>query len=381
MGDRVAAHVTRIAIVVNEAKFFVSHRLVLAKAARDAGYEVVVITPGGDGQAEILAAGFEWHELRMSRGGRSPLRELHAVWQLYRLYRRLRPDLVHHVAMKPIVYGTLVARLAGVPAVVNAVSGMGYMFTGGSRLRAAFGALLYRVALRHPGLTLILQNSDDLATFRRWLPGVDIVLVPGSGVDIERFHPPRLPPADPCVLFTGRMLRHKGVGELIAAAARVRARCPAARFVLVGRADPDNPSAIPVADLERAAEAGDIEWLGERKDIDALLRTASVFCLPSYREGLSKSLLEAAATGVALVTTDAPGCREVVQHERNGLLVPVGDAQALADAVLRLLGDAPLRARLGAAARADATAHYAESAIIDAQLAIYRRRGARVPGR
>jgi glycosyltransferase involved in cell wall biosynthesis len=374
MGDRVAAHVTRIAMVVNEAKFFVSHRLVLAKAARDAGYDVVVITPGGDGQEAIRAEGFEWHELRMSRSGREPLRELAVVWQLFRLYVRLRPALVHHVTIKPIVYGTIAARFARVPAVVNAVSGMGYMFTGGSRLRAAFGSLLYRLALRHRNLTLILQNSDDLAVFRNWVPNADVVLVPGSGVDIERFRPSAMPPVDPCVLFTGRMLRHKGVAELIAAAALVRARCPGVRFVLVGRADPGNPSAIPVAELERAAAAGDIEWLGERKDVDVLLRTATVFCFPSYREGLSKSLLEAAASGVALVTTDAPGCREVVQHERNGLLVPVGDAHALADAVLRLLQDAPLRARLGAAARADATAHYAESVIIAAQLVVYRRR-------
>ncbi len=365
---------TRIAIVVNEAKFFVSHRLVLAQAARDAGYDVVVITPGGEGEDEILAAGFEWHRLRMTRSGTNPLAELRVIAQLYGLYRRLRPDLIHHVAMKPVVYGTPLARWLGIGAVVNAIPGMGYMFTGTRSLRSAFGQILYRACVHHPNMTLIVQNRDDDRTIARWLPHAERVLVEGSGVDMSDFAPAVLKPTDTIVMQTGRMLRDKGVLEFIAAAARVRQRHPGVRCVLVGNLDADNPSSIDEAALRRACDAGIVEWWGYRRDIPALLREASIFCLPSYREGLPKALIEAAAAGLALVTTDTTGCRAVVTHEHNGLLVPVMDADALAAAICRLLDDAPLRTRLGAAARTDAVARFSLPNVLAAQLGIYARR-------
>lgn len=366
---------SRIIYVVSPSEFFVSHRLPLAEAARRKGFEVTVVTPDGRGVPEIQAAGFEWVKLPIDRGGMNPLNELRTLVFLWRLYKKLQPSIVHHVTVKPVLYGTLAARLAGVPKVVNAISGMGYLFTGGRHLRRTLGTLLYRICLRHPSLRVIVQNREDLELFRAARLAHDdaLVLIPGSGVDLNRFRPAgdREKGAAPLVLQTCRMLADKGVREFIDAARRLRPEFPAVRFVLVGAPDPGNPTAVNVRELEAAAAEGIIEWWGHRSDIPEILSQATIYCLPSYREGLPKSLIEAAAAGLPLVTTDTSGCREVVRHEENGLLVPVADSVALAAALRRLLNDAALRQRLGAAARRDAEARFGLHHILEAQLDLY----------
>lgn len=367
----------RLIYVVSPSQFFVSHRLVLAEAARDRGFDVSVVTPDGPGVPEIHAAGFEWIELPVDRGGMNPLRELRTLHFLWRLYRERKPAIVHHVTIKPVLYGTLAARLAGVPRVIDAISGMGFLFTGGRRLLGRFAISLYRLCLRHPDLRVIVQNSEDLALFNkeRMAPAGTLVLIPGSGVDIAQFRPRRADgkaDCSPMVVQTCRMLADKGVREFISAARCLRPEFPDARFVLVGAPDPGNPSAIDPAELEQAAAEGAIEWWGHRTDIPDILAQAAIYCLPSYREGLPKSLIEAAAAGLPLVTTDSSGCREVVRHEQNGLLVPVGDVEALATALSRLLRDSALRLRLGNAARQDAIERFALNHILEAQLELYR---------
>ncbi len=364
----------RIIYVVNPPIFFVSHRMVLAQAARAEGYDVSVVTPEGEGVAAICAAGFDWHPMRFDPGGMSLVRDLGTVRDLLRIFRALKPAIVHNVTIKPVLYGTLAARLAGVKLVINAISGLGYLFTGSRMLRRFLGIALYRLLMRHPNMRVIVQNSEDLALFRRYrlTDEKNLCLIRGSGVDVSAFAnaaPSRQPPV---ILQVSRMVGDKGVREFIAAAGIVHATHPAARFLLAGPLYPGNPSALSQAELRQAEQDGHVTWLGPRDDIPALLQQASIFCLASYREGLPKALLEAGACGLPLVTTDSSGCREVVQDGVNGLLVPVADAQALADAILRLLADPAAARALGARARQIVERDFSLGPVIAAQLALYR---------
>ena len=363
----------RIVFVVNQAAFFVSHRLALAARARAAGFDVVVATPDGAGVETIKAEGFSWYPFFYDAGGMNPLRDVQTFRNLVGLFDRLRPKIVHNVTLKPVLYGTLAARLTGVPRVVNAVSGLGYLFTADRHFRQWLGMTLYRVFMRHPDMRVILQNREDLEFFKRHhlAPADTVRLVRGSGVDTSVFRPQSRNSDVPIIMQTSRMLADKGVREFIAAAREIRMRWPDARFLLVGPLFPGNPSAIPESELNQAQREGLIEWLGYREDIPELLGHASVFCLPSYREGLPKSLLEAAACGLPLITTDTSGCREVVTDGENGLLVPVASSRALAQAIERLLADPPLGARLGARARERVEQEFALDLIVDQQIALY----------
>ena len=364
----------RIVFVVTSPSFFVSHRLPLARSARAAGYDVVVATSEGDGVDTIRAAGFQWHPISYDAGGFNPLQDFRTCRSLVRLFGKLRPDIVHNVTVKPVLYGTLAARLTRVPRVVNAISGLGYLFTGDRHILRWFGMVMYRLLMRHPDMRVILQNQEDLTFFTRHglAPKETMRLVRGSGVDTSAFSPRRREESAPIVLQTSRMLADKGVREFIAAAREVKKRWPSARFLLVGPLFPGNPSALSKEELEAAEREGAIEWLGYRSDIADLLANTTIFCLPSYREGLPKSVLEAAACALPIVTTDTSGCREVVTDGENGLLVPVADAPALARAIERLLGDPALASRLGQRARERVEREFALDFVIDQQIALYR---------
>ena len=363
----------RIVFVAAPPGFFVSHRLPLAMRARAEGYDVVVATPEGEGVEAISAAGFEWYPIAYDAGGMNPIRDLLTLGSLLRLFRKLRPKIVHNVTVKPVLYGTLAARLTRVPRVVNAISGLGFLFTGERRVRRWLGMVMYRLLMRHPDMRVILQNQDDLAFFthHRLAPAGTIRLVRGSGVDISAFRPCSDEDRAPVILQTSRMLGDKGVREFIAAARAVRKRRPLARFLLAGPLYPGNPSALSEEELKAAVREGAIEWLGYRSDIPDLLANATIYCLPSYREGLPKSLLEAAACALPLVTTDTSGCREVVTDGENGLLVPVADTEALARAIETLLDDPALARRLGQRARERVEREFALDLIIDQQIALY----------
>jgi glycosyltransferase involved in cell wall biosynthesis len=293
------------------------------------------------------------------------------------LYRRLRPDLVHHVTIKPVLYGGVAARLAKVPAVVFAVPGLGHVFvqTGvrASVLRNVVKRV-YRFVFAHPRAKVIFQNPDDQALMERaqLVNAADSVLIRGSGVDMNVFTPRPEPPGVPVVVLAARMLWAKGVGEFVDAARQLREQKIEARFVLAGDSDPGNPSAVPVWQLEQWHDSGAVEWWGACDDMPRVLADAHIVCLPSYREGLPKVLIEAAASGRPIVTTDVPGCREVVRHEENGLLVPARNAAALAAALRRLILSPVLRQFLGQRGREIAVAEFGLEKVIEQTLSIYK---------
>lgn len=370
----------RLLFVVAEDFYFLSHRLHLARACRDAGAEVHVATTVGGGGSAIEAEGFLLHPVIFDRRGMNPLREVGAIHSLAKVMQAVQPDLVHLVALKPILYGVLAARLARVPRVVAAVAGMGYVFTGDGIKRAALRQLVtlwYRLFLRgRSDVSAIVQNPDDrhdLITLGL-LNQDQIFVVPGSGVDTVRFAPLSPPPSLPLrVLTHSRMLWDKGIGELVRAAKLLASRGIVAEILLAGEPDPMNPAAIPEDTLRLWDGVAGVRWLGRRTDIPELLASVHIACLPSYREGLPLSLIEAASSGLPLVATDVPGCREICRHEENGLLVPARDETALADALQRLASDAELRVRMGKKSRELAETVFSKEAVVGGSFAVYRR--------
>ncbi len=365
----------RLLMVVNEAAFFLSHRLPVAQAARAAGYEVHLATRAGAAVRDIQALGFAHHVLPLSRSGRNPLAELRLLWALWRLMRRLRPDIVHAVTIKPVLYGGLAARLGGAPAFVAAVSGLGHVFVEDGRrtfLRRAVTAL-YRRALGHRHSRVIFQNPVDQATLTTVgaLRPDQAVLIPGSGVDLAQFHEAPELPGPVIIVCVSRMLAEKGIAEFVAAARQLRAQRPQVHCWLAGAPDPGNPSAIREAQLRDWDRAGWVRWLGQCDDVAALYHQAHIAVLASYREGLPRSLVEAAACGRAIVTTDVPGCRDAVQAGVTGVLVPARDSDALARALLALVDDPARRQAMGRAGRRLAEQRFGIDGVVARHLALY----------
>lgn len=374
----------RLLLVVNEGFFLLSHRREVMRAARTAGFELHVAAPPHHAWApddfdldQLTAEGAIVHPFPMSRRGLNPLTDAATFLALLRLYRRVKPDVVHHVTIKPNLYGGIAARLAGVPAVVFAVPGLGEVFSGNRALlrllRPAIGRAL-ALAFAHPNARVIVQNEEDRGQLvgRRMVPAGRIVLIRGSGVDTRAFVPTPAPQGVPIVVMAARLIWDKGVAQFVEAARALRASGINARFALVGGSHPSNPRAVPEADLLAWEKEGVVEWWRFRKDMGAVLASASVVCLPStYGEGVPKVLLEAAASGRPTITTDTPGCRDAVVDGRTGLLVAPGDAGALAGALRRLLTDAPLRAAMGVAARERAVAEFDEGEVAARTLAVY----------
>jgi glycosyltransferase involved in cell wall biosynthesis len=363
----------RLLFVVSEDWYFVSHRLALGAAACEAGLEVIVATRVSRHRERIEQCGIRVVPFDLDRGGINPFRDAQTLLRLIRLYREEAPDIVHHVALKPVVYGTLAARRAGVPAVVNAIAGLGSVFTSESAVGGLFATLVRRAlrsALRTT--TVIVQNPDDAQALG--IADIDALeFVRGSGVDCRLYAPCAPASSPPVVMLPARMIADKGVQEFVDAAGVLRQQGRDARFVLVGAPDPCNRRSIPLSTLERWQQSACVEWWGHREDMPATLAQATIVCLPSYREGLPKALIEAAAAGRPIVTTDVPGCREVVRDGFNGLLVPARNATALAAALGRLL-DEPNTCRLmGARSRRIAREEFDLSLVIASTLAIYRK--------
>lgn len=364
-----------LAFVVNNPDFLVSHRLVLVRGALKAGYRVSVIAPPGDGHAVLRAEGCETHQWRLQRTGQKPHREAISLAHLVALYAHLKPDLTHHVTVKAMLYGAIAARTTGVRATVNAVSGLGYVFLSSGLAATARKTALkaaYRFALTALNSAVILQNDDDEASLRSLgvLDGARVVKIRGSGVDLAKYPPtpePTAPP--PLVVMPARLLVDKGVREFVEAARNLKGQ---ARFALVGGFDEGNPAGIPISEVEAWVREGVIESWGHRRDMPAVLQQANIVCLPSYREGMPKALLEAAATGRAIVTTDVPGCRDAVANGQIGVLVPVKDTKALTTALRRLLVTPAERTRLASVAAKFATANFSEISVLEKHLELYR---------
>jgi glycosyltransferase involved in cell wall biosynthesis len=368
----------KLIYLVTEDWYFWSHRLPMARAAQCAGFDVAVATRVAEHGERIRAEGFALHPLRWRRREIGPWASLRAVGEIYRLYSRERPLLVHHVALKPAVLGSVAALLAGIPAVVNAVTGVGFVASSPSLrarlLRRPMDFALARL-LERPNSRVIVQNEDDRTLLLALRAGADerIVVIRGSGVDTAHFQATPEPLAPPVVAgYAGRMLADKGVAVLVEAQQSLRRRGSDLRLLLAGTPDPENPSSIDPATLAAWQARPGVTWLGAVDDIRTLWSAAHIAVLASRREGLPKSLLEAAAMGRPLIATDVPGCREIARDGVNALLVPPDDPGALAAALERLADDAELRRRFGAASRALVESELAADAVGAATVACYR---------
>ena len=367
----------KILFVVNEARFFLSHRLPLGLEAQARGYEVVVVTAPGTSEEQLAQYGFRHIAVPMSRSGFVLRQELATYRAMKRTYLAEQPDLVHHVTIKPVIYGSFAARATGVKAVVNAVPGMGFVFSRrgmrASILRSLVN-LLYRLAFSHPNMRVIFQNSEDLRGFlgHAIVRREHTVLIRGSGVDMDEFRPSAEPDGPMTFILLARMLRDKGVFEFARASAIARQQHPDWRFQLAGGVDPGNPTSLSEAELCGLESQYSVEWLGHCEGVVELLQNAHVVCLPTYyREGVPKTLLEAAAAGRPMIVSDIAGCREVVTDGVTGLLVPTREVEALAQAMLRMGEDEVLRARCGRAAREKAEAVFSVDDVVEHTFRVY----------
>ncbi len=374
-----------LAFVVNTDAFFLSHRLPIAVAVRRSGFEVTVIAEETGSGREIQRNGLRFVPFSFARSRLNPLAEAATVLRLERLYRHLRPDLLHHVTIKPVIYGSIAARTVPGTPIVNALSGLGWTFSRNRRagLLSLFVRPLFRAALRRPRTRTIFQNPDDRERFLSMgmVVAERAIVIRGSGVDCSRFLPHPEPDGAPIVMLASRMLWDKGVKEFVEAASIVRLQEPNVRFILVGDTDDGNPTAVPLSKLERWRESEEIEWWGHRSDMPVVMAMAAIVVLPSFHEGLPKVLLEAAACARPIVASDVAGCREIVRHGENGLLVPAGDSTLLAEAVLTLIRSPDRRAEFGRVGRERAVSEFAVETVVERTLAVYRSLlGSRWPG-
>jgi len=366
----------KLLIVVNVDWFFLSHRLPIAQAARDASYDVHVATSLTLAPAEIEQHGFTLHGLDIDRRSASVWQALKLLMGLRQLMVELAPDVVHLVTIKPVLLGGLAARMARVPRVIAAISGLGFVFTArGLRAsaRRVVVSTLYRLALVHPGVHVVFQNADDQALLQRYagIRNDQVVRIRGSGVDLGAWSVRPMPEGAPLILMPSRLLLDKGVVEFVEAARRLRGYRHA-RFVLVGDIDAGNPTSLSHQQIQGWVAEGIVEWWGHRRDMAEVLAQAHMVVLPSYREGLPKALIEAAACGRAVVTTDVPGCRDAIDPDRTGLLVEVRNPEALAQAI-RILLDDPYRLRtMGEAGRRWAEQVFDLREVVSRHLAMYR---------
>ena len=368
----------KLFIVVNVDWFFLSHRLPIALEAKKRGYDVTVLSIEEEHKGnEIRSYGLKFIPLPASRGGHNIFSEVTLLKYLIQIYKREKPDIVHHVAIKPVIYGTLAARWTGVPKIVNAISGFGSAFISRKHgsLRTALIRRIYKYSLNHPEINIIVQNMDDyqfVSAFNK-IRKEQIFLIKGSGVDLDQFSYAKPENHTPLtVLLAARMLYDKGIEEFVNAARRILSENKnIAEFILAGKLDAENKSGIPEKTLLEWNREGSIKWIGHQEDMIPLYKRADIVVLPSYREGLPKTLIEASAIGRPIVTTDVPGCREVVKNGENGWLVEKGNVDELKNAISKLLGDKQMRETMGLKAREIAEREFSIQNVIRQTFAIY----------
>lgn len=368
----------KLLFVVNDPAFFLSHRLPLALSAREEGFNVQIATMGGKHAEKIEEMGFVHHVLPLSRSGRNPINELITFFSVWRLFRQLRPDLVHLVTIKPVLYGGIAARMLKVPGVISAISGLGFLFVKRSSLRVSLlrnvALFLYRLSLNHPNQRIIFQNPTDknLLVKAGGVQEDKIRLIRGSGVDLKDY-PMIIDSASvPIVVMASRLLKDKGVHEFVEAARILTSKNIKARFQLIGEPDLGNPESVSYRSIQLWKEEGIVECLGYCSNIPELFSKAHIVTLPSYYgEGLPKVLIEAAASGCATITTDMPGCRDAIEPDITGLLVPARNVEALAQAIERLIKDSELRNQMATAGRDLAEREFGIEKVVEAHMQIY----------
>lgn len=369
----------KVLLFANTGWYLYNFRRSLASCLVAQGFEVVLVSPPDAYGERLREMGFRWIPVTMDRRSLKPLREVVVLARLAKIYRAERPDVVHHFTLKCVVWGGIAAWLAGIPLVVSAITGLGYLFSSSSvkaRLLRRGLVLALRRLFARPNSVVVVQNPDDAAELAK----VDVIepsrirLIRSSGVDTARFRPPERPDrtGETVVLMACRLLWAKGVGEFVEVARRLRREGHPVRFRLAGTSDFGNPEAVPAAQLEQWAAEGYVEILGHVEDMPSEMARADIVALPSYYgEGVPRCLVEAAASGKPLVATDVAGCREIVLDSETGLLVPPRDVEALCEAIRRLRDDCSLRQRLGAAARAFVVAEFDETQVVARTIDLY----------
>lgn len=368
----------KLLFVINNLEFLISHRLPIAVEALRQGCEVHMAAPDCSSVEEMRNMGFVVHPIPLQRSSLLPTNELKTFLHIAKLIRKVQPDILHAVTIKPVIYGGLLARMLRVPALVCAISGLGYTFLAkGFRasLRRQLAIFAYRLAFGHSNARVIFQNQSDIDLFlkHKTLKKDQVTLIKGSGVDTTLFLPTQEPPESvPVCLVPSRLLVDKGIHEFYQAARALKNKGVSARFVLAGDCDPGNPASLTESEVQRWVDEGTLEWWGFQKDMANVFSQSHIICLPSYREGLSKALIEAAACARPIVTTDAPGCRDVVTHLKNGLLVNVQNSRSLAQALETLIKDKALREKMGKEGRKKALEEFDIQLVVRSTLNLYR---------
>ena len=365
----------RVLFLVTEDWYFCSHRLPIARALKQAGYDVAIACRVDRHGAAIEAEGFHLFPLALSRRSLNPFHLIGAVGRIRKVVRDFWPDVIHNVALKPAILGSLAARLERLPACINAIAGLGFVFSSPSikaRLLRPILTLILRLALKDSHV--IVQNDSDghTLTTRAIVAPERVAVIRGSGVDLSKFHPSPEPDGPVRAAMVSRMIAEKGVRDVIAAARLLRSRGINLRITLAGQPDLENPSAIPPGDLEAWAREGIVEYLGHVENVAALWSESHIAVLPSYyAEGVPLALIEAAAAGRPLLACAGPGLSDIAVPEVSALIVPARDPKALAEALTRLAGDAALRAHLGAGARQLAEDRFSAERVVAETLALY----------
>jgi glycosyltransferase involved in cell wall biosynthesis len=368
----------KILFYVTEDWYFCSHRLPLALAAKNAGFSVTVVTQVKNHGELISSHGLKLVPLPLSRHNLNPFRELFLISRLIKILKRESPDILHNVSLKPVISGSLAARYSRIPRVINTLTGLGFIFSSRNwkaRLSRPVIEFIFRRLLNQPSTRFIFQNPDDREYFvhRKLIEEDKTVLVRGSGVDMNQFSPTPEAKGPPVVLLASRMLWKKGVDVFVEAARQLVDEGVSARFVLAGGCDSGSPIAVPQAVIEKWNREGVIEWWRHRADMAEVFHTSHIVCLPTtYGEGVPKVLIEAAACGRAIITTDVPGCREIVIDRQNGILIPPGNVKALADAIRTLIEDPQLRQKMGESGRRLASSEFSSEQVIAQTLALYK---------
>jgi glycosyltransferase involved in cell wall biosynthesis len=364
----------RILLFANTDWYLFNFRNALIQHLRASGHEIILLSPTGDFQTKLKEQGFEVHSFPISRQGLNPVDEIKTWIRLRRLYRQIKPDIVHHFTIKPVIYGSLAAHSLRIPGKINSITGLGHVFIDASfltRLVRNIAIWLYRLSLRDTQVIFENPTDRDIFVQNKLLDLEQTHLIPGTGVDVEKFRPIEKSRSVPLILFSGRLLVTKGLFEFMDAIQILKAKGVNARFAIAGAPDPGNPATISEKQLELWRQAGIVEVWGWQENMPATLAQADIFCLPSYREGVPNALLEACASGLPIVTTNAPGCRDVVENNVNGLLVPVRNAQKLAEALERLINNPELRLLLGKQGREIALNKFSTFHINQQILAVY----------
>jgi len=368
----------KILYVVNNADFLISHRLPLLKAAHEQGYAVHVACPATSTIQKLKEEGVTHHAWRLSRKSINPVNEMRTIRNLYQIYQQVKPDLAHHLTIKPIIYGAIAARWAHTPAVINAVCGMGSTYISNSVKYRVLRQLTnqgFSFAGKQNRSRFIFQNQDDQDYFikNKITQNEKTIIIPGSGVCMQDFQPLPMPDRKPYIIvLASRLLREKGVVEFVEAARSLQTE-KIARFVLVGDIDSGNPSTLSHAQINAWVKSGIVEWWGFKTDIREVFRESHIICLPSYREGMPRVLIEAAACARPIITTHTTGCKELVCEGENGYLVPIKNAQALAEAFKKILQKKPNDLwNLGLASRRLVEEKFSLEKVIAETMAVYQ---------